>query len=178
MVKPSAPGGWGGYLLPQYFYVLIFLVAQGSQTGSLGEETMAENTSQELAPRDSFSGALEGVRSTLDGSSLEGRVALFQAVSSAQSIDDFVGKTFKIENIVQQEIELTDELTGELRPVTRTTFITDQGTFASTSDVVAKDVINVLGIIGKPATWSDKISFTIEHKKGKGARKFHTLTIA
>ena len=117
------------------------------------------------------------VYSSITGTDFKSRVAVIKALTNATPIADNIGKTFLLQNVVIQNITMTNERTGELQEVPRITFIDSDGSaFHAISDVLYKDLKNVFAILGQPSQWPAPLLVKVEKIQGK-AGKFFTLTV-
>ena len=98
------------------------------------------------------------VLGTLDASKFEDRVAVFNAVSDADSLAELEDETFEAKAIVQRPSERVNPVTGEILPCTDTVFVTPDGHALFTkSDGIARSIKNLAPIVGPASNWPDGV---------------------
>lgn len=100
----------------------------------------------------------------------EGKKRLFNALNTAESLNDSDIKQLTLSGIIVQPMERLDQATGEAVMCEGTTFITEQGAYFSQSDGIARCAKNLIMAYGsyfadEPIT----IEFT-ERKLGFGRK--------
>lgn len=73
-----------------------------------------------------------------DATTSEGKKRLFNALNTAESLNDADIKQLTLSGIIVQPMEHTDKATGEVVMCEGTTFITEQGAYFSQSDGIAR----------------------------------------
>lgn len=103
------------------------------------------------------------------------RLDIYEAVSNSMSLDDMVGKTIEVENVIIQPVEMTDNATGEQTMRNRIVLITPNGdAYGCTSTGVETSMRNLFAIVGCPP-WTPAIAFDVVKKQGRNGYKFTTL---
>ena len=116
-----------------------------------------------------------GIYSSVTAETRDEKLAVFDAVSNSESLEDMVGKTIDVENIIIQPVEMCDEKTGEVREANRIVLITDEGkAYGCVSSGVETSIKNLFAIVG-PAPWTPAIRFEVTKKQGRNGYKFMTL---
>ena len=106
------------------------------------------------------------------------RLAIYDAVSNSESLDDMVGKVIAITDVVIQPVEMTDNATGEVRDMNRIVLICEDGkAYGCTSSGVETSIKNLLGIVGMPP-WNPAIKMVPTKQQGRNGYKFTTLALA
>lgn len=109
---------------------------------------------------------------------MEERLKVANAVSSAKSLEDFIGQTFNLKDILIQPVEMTDRATGEVVINNRIILIDEQGNaYSCMSKGVEQFLRNLLSIVGEPNTWDYAIPVTPTKMQGTNGYKFTTLVI-
>lgn len=125
-----------------------------------------------------------GMYSTVKGTDEASRKLLFNAVNSAESISELLsaskdGFTIKVSNIVIQQVDVANEVTGEVETAPRVIFIDDKGkAYSALSKGLLQSVRNIIGLLGEPSTWDAPIAFKVTEKKSRRGFRFMTLEIA
>lgn len=97
------------------------------------EITTTENTS--MAPTVT---AKPAMALSFDATTSEGKKRLFNALNTAESLNDADIKQLTLSGIIVQPSEHLDKATGEVVMCEGTTFITEQGAYFSQSDGIAR----------------------------------------
>lgn len=106
------------------------------------------------------------------------RLAIYDAVSNSESLDNMVGKVIAITDVVVQPVEMTDNATGEVRDMNRIVLICEDGkAYGCTSSGVETSIKNLFGIVGMPP-WSPAIKMVPTKQQGRNGYKFTTLALA
>lgn len=106
------------------------------------------------------------------------RLAIYDAVSNSDSLDDMVGKTIAITDVVIQPVEMSDNATGEVRNMHRIVLICEDGkAYGCTSSGVETSIKNLFGIVGMPP-WVPAIKMIPTKQQGRNGYKFTTLALA
>ena len=118
------------------------------------------------------------VWSTITGTDHGSKIAVLEAMGNSVPLDDNIGKTIQLANVVVQQIEMPDTATGELKAQPRITLIDADGTsYHVISGVVFKDLKNFFGILGMPSTWPAPLPIVAEKSAAK-VGKFISVKIA
>lgn len=128
------------------------------------EITTAENTN--MAPIT----AKPVMALAFDTTTGEGKKRLFNALNTAESLNDADIKQLTLSGIIVQPTERLDQATGEVVMCEGTTFITEQGAYFSQSDGIARCAKNLIMAYG--SDFADEpitIEFT-ERKLGSGRK--------
>lgn len=100
----------------------------------------------------------------------EGKKRLFNALNTAESLNDADIKQLTLSGIIVQPTDRLDQVTGEVVMCEGTTFITEQGAYFSQSDGIARCAKNLIMAYGSDfATEPITIEFT-ERKLGGGRK--------
>lgn len=106
------------------------------------------------------------------------RLAIYDAVSNSDSLDDMVGKVIAITDVVIQPVEMTDNATGEVCNRHRIVLICEDGkAYGCTSSGVETSIKNLFGIVGMPP-WNPGIKMVPTKQQGRNGYKFTTLALA
>lgn len=120
-----------------------------------------------------------GIYSSITGDSTDERLAVYTAISNAEKLADHVNEVINVENVILQQVEMTDKETGEVRDAVRTILIdTDGNAYAATSSGIETSIKSILSIVGEPQTWEHPIAFKPVRKQGNNGYPFLTLTVA
>lgn len=97
------------------------------------EITATENTSMTHTTT-----AKPAMALSFDATTAEGKKRLFNALNTAESLNDADIKQLTLFGIIVQPMERLDKVTGEVEVCEGTTFITEQGAYFSQSDGIAR----------------------------------------
>lgn len=118
------------------------------------------------------------VFSTIEGDDFASKLAVLNATTGSLPLSENLNKPIELVNVVVQVIEMADEQTGEVGEVPRTILIAKDGTaYHAISKGVFRAVENILGILGKPSTWSGPVKVKVL-QEGTGNRKYFTIVPA
>lgn len=121
-------------------------------------------------------GGLADSYCSLKGGDRATGLAIFDAISNADSLEDHMDEVINVHDLFMVPVELTDPVTGEVRDAVRVVLMCDEGNFATCSKGVLISVNNLVASIGKP-TWEPPVALRVEKKKGTRF-KFTNLVLA
>lgn len=120
---------------------------------------------------------LGGLWSSITAETQDERLQIYDAVSNSMPLDDMVGKTITISDVILQPTEVTDNATGELENRTRIVLITPEGdAYGCMSTGVETSIKNLFGIVGTPP-WEPAITMEVVKKQGRNGYKFTSLQL-
>lgn len=120
---------------------------------------------------------LGGLWSSITADTQEERLQIYDAVSNSMPLDDMVGKTITISDVILQPTEVADNATGELENRTRIVLITPEGdAYGCMSTGVETSIKNLFGIVGTPP-WEPAITMEVAKKQGRNGYKFTSLQL-
>ena len=125
-----------------------------------------------------------GMFTTVKGTDIDSRKAVFTAVNSAEQITKVLESTkgpllLKIKDIVVQSVEVVNETSGEVETAPRVIFLTDDDkAYAGTSIGLLSSVKNIITILGEPDTWESPIIFQVVEKRSRKGFRFLSLEFA
>ena len=128
------------------------------------EITTTENTG--MAPSVS---AKPAMALSFDVTTAEGKKRLFNALNTAESLNDADIKQLTLSGIIVQPMERRDKVTGEVVMCEGTTFITEQGAYFSQSDGIARCARSLI-VAYDSAFASDPITIKFTERKLAGGR--------
>lgn len=119
-----------------------------------------------------------GIFSTVNVSTMEGKVAVYKSLNDATPLRDVVGEILSVRDIIVQRVEVeTDE--GDVVDQPRTSLITSDGAaYSATSNGVFSAVKNILGIFGHPSTWEAPLKVVVEEKATRRNAMYRYLTLS
>lgn len=126
-----------------------------------------------------------GFFSTVTDTSQAGRIKVFNAVNSANSISEEMEKSkdgslsVTVSDIIVQTVDVQNETTGEFEKNPRVILIDDKGVaHAAISKGLFSACRNIMAFLGAPSTWESPITFRIFEKRGRNGYRFMTCEIA
>lgn len=106
----------------------------------------------------------------------EGKKRLFNALNTAESLNDADIKQLALSGIIVQPTERIDQATGEVVMCEGTTFITEQGAYFSQSDGIARCAKNLIMAYG--SNFADEpINIAFTERKLGGGRKLKQFIV-
>lgn len=112
-----------------------------------------------------------------DTATMDGKMALYNAIQTADKVDDHLNEPLHVTNVIAQAIEVTNQETGEINPSTRVVIHADEGDFAAASPTLAHAFGNLFAIFGTPNTWDKPLSLKVVEKKSRRGYKFFDLEL-
>lgn len=112
--------------------------------------------------------------SSFEGETQEDRLRLYAAISDAMPLDDHIGDTLMVSDVVCQQVPVVDD-DGEEQIRTRIVLVTPEGqAYASISKGVETSINNLFITVGQP-TWEPPIPLKPVKKPGRNGYKFTSL---
>lgn len=112
-----------------------------------------------------------------DTSSMDGKMALYNAMQTSDKIDDHLNEPLHVTNVLAQAIEVANQETGEISTSTRVVVHAKEGDFAAASPTLAHAFGNLFAIFGTPDTWSSPLALKVVEKKSRRGYKFFDLEL-
>lgn len=112
-----------------------------------------------------------------DTSSMDGKMALYNAVQTSDRVDDHLNEPLHVINVLAQAIEVANQETGEINSSTRVVIHAEEGDFAAASPTLAHAFGNLFAIFGTPDTWDHPIVLKVVEKKSRRGYKFFDLEL-
>lgn len=106
----------------------------------------------------------------------EGKKRLFNALNTAESLNDADIKQLTLSGIIVQPTERLDQATGEVAACEGTTFITEQGAYFSQSDGIARCAKNLIMAYGSDFA-AEPITIEFTERKLGGGRKLKQFIV-
>ena len=112
-----------------------------------------------------------------DTSSMDGKMALYNAMQTSDRIDDHLNEPLHVTNVLAQAIEVANQETGEINTSTRVVVHAEEGDFAAASPTLAHAFGNLFAIFGTPDTWSSTLALKVVEKKSRRGYKFFDIEL-
>lgn len=112
-----------------------------------------------------------------DTTSLDGKMALYNAMQTSDKVDDHLNEPLHVTNVLAQAIEVVNQENGELNQSTRVVIHSEEGDFAAASPTLARAFGNLFAIFGTPDVWSKPITLKVVEKKSRRGYKFFDLEL-
>lgn len=106
----------------------------------------------------------------------EGKKRLFNALNTAESLNDADIKQLTLSGIIVQPAERLDQATGEVMMCEGTTFITEQGAYFSQSDGIARCAKNLIMAYGSDFA-AEPVTIEFTERKLGGGRKLKQFIV-
>lgn len=118
------------------------------------------------------------VFSTVTGDDFNTKVSVINAMTNSLPVQDNIGKTIQLVNVIVQAVDMADEKSREISAQPRIILLDADGTaYHAISSGLFKSLENIFGILGHPATWPAPLPIVIDRVKGKVGH-FFTARIA
>lgn len=112
-----------------------------------------------------------------DTSSMDGKMALYNAMQTSDKIDDHLNEPLHVTNVLAQAIEVANQETGEINASTRVVVHAEEGDFAAASPTLAHAFGSLFAIFGTPDTWSSPLALKVVEKKSRRGYKFFDIEL-
>ena len=112
-----------------------------------------------------------------DTTSLDGKMALYNAMQTSDKVDDHLNEPLHVTNVLAQAIEVVSQESGELNQSTRVVIHSEEGDFAASSPTLARAFGNLFAIFGTPDKWDKPITLKVVEKKSRRGYKFFDLEL-
>lgn len=126
--------------------------------------------------------AIESARGTVcsalafDTESRTGKVKLFNALNSAESLTDSCIDRLTLQGIIVQSGTRIDAATGEVQPAKFTTFITEDAAYFSQSDGIARSAENLVAAFGEDFA-DEPLTIEFSTKQLQGGRSLKYFSV-
>lgn len=108
---------------------------------------------------------------------MDGKMALYNAMQTADKVDEHLNEPLHVTNVLAQAIEVANQETGEINSSTRVVVHAEEGDFAATSPTLAHAFGNLFAIFGTPDTWEHPLALKVVEKKSRRGYKFFDLEL-
>lgn len=108
---------------------------------------------------------------------MDGKMALYNAMQTADKVDEHLNEPLHVTNVLAQAIEVANQETGEINPSTRVVIHAEEGDFAASSPTLAHAFGNLFAIFGTPDTWEHPLVLKVVEKKSRRGYKFFDLEL-
>jgi len=116
--------------------------------------------------------------SSFKGDDFASNKAQIQALTNSQPLADHLGKKIALANLIVQSADMVDEKSGEVRAVPRVVLVDKDGnSFHAISGPLMRDLENVIGMMGDPASWPQPLDVSVAEEKGNGGYRFFKLSV-
>lgn len=112
-----------------------------------------------------------------DITTMDGKMALYNAMQTADKVDEHLNEPLHVTNVLAQAIEVTNQETGEINTSTRVVVHAEEGDFAAASPTLAHAFGNLFAIFGTPDTWSSPLALKVVEKKSRRGYKFFDIEL-
>lgn len=108
---------------------------------------------------------------------MDGKMALYNAVQTADKVDEHLNEPLHVTNVLAQAIEVANQETGEINSSTRVVIHAEEGDFAAASPTLAHAFSNLFAIFGTPDKWAAPLVLKVVEKKSRRGYKFFDLEL-
>lgn len=132
-----------------------------------------------MAPENAFAPTITAkpvMALAFDTTTGEGKKRLFNALNTAESLNDADIKQLTLSGIIVQPTERIDQVTAEVVMCEGTTFITEHGAYFSQSDGIARCAKNLIMAYGSDFA-AEPITIEFTERKLGGGRKLKQFIV-
>ena len=108
---------------------------------------------------------------------MDGKMALYNAMQTADKVDEHLNEPLHVTNVLAQAIEVANQETGEINSSTRVVIHAEEGDFAAASPTLAHAFGNLFAIFGTPDKWAAPLVLKVVEKKSRRGYKFFDLEL-
>ena len=115
--------------------------------------------------------------SSLDSSTASKKLA-YNAISTAVSLEKHIGEEIDAVHLIRQNVELTDEKTGEVQQKIRNIIIGKDGTaFSSPSSIVHENLNTIMGMYGEFPYNEEPLTIRATYRQTRNNNRALTLEV-
>lgn len=138
---------------------------------------MADNELTVINGNNFAANGTNAVSHFFDTTTMDGKMALYNAMQTADKVDEHLNEPLHVTNVLAQAIEVTNQETGEINPSTRVVIHAEEGDFAAASPTLAHAFGNLFSIFGTPDKWAAPLVLKIVEKKSRRGYKFFDIEL-
>ena len=112
-----------------------------------------------------------------DTTTMDGKMALYNAMQTADRVDEHLNEPLHVTNVLAQAIEVANQETGEVNSSVRVVIHAEEGDFAAASPTLAHAFGNLFSIFGTPDKWAAPLVIKIVEKKSRRGYKFFDIEL-
>lgn len=112
-----------------------------------------------------------------DTTTMGGKMALYNAMQTADKVDEHLNEPLHVTNVLAQAIEVANQETGEINSSIRVVIHAKEGDFAAASPALAHSFGNLFAIFGTPDKWAHPLVLKVVEKKSRRGYKFFDLEL-
>jgi hypothetical protein len=132
---------------------------------------MANN---DIATQNSFNSGLQRY-SSIKGSDLNTRKAIFAAMSDAKTLNEHLNETIYLRHVIIQPVTTEDEK-GNPQEFLRTVLISEDGTaYASGSQGIILALQSMFDVFGEPNEWAEPVAIKVVEERGNRGYRYMTI---
>lgn len=115
--------------------------------------------------------------SSIKGDDFDAKLALAKAMANSTPVDESLGDTIQLRNLVVIPVELADSQ-GAVSTQPRVILIDDEGNaFHATSRGLMSSITNLFASVGEPETWAKPVPIKVVEAKGRNGYKYFTMNL-
>lgn len=98
---------------------------------------------------------------------IEEKKKAFSIISNPEKrLSDMINKKIRMKDLFAEQVEITDENTGEIINTVRMVIVDDKGVgYACVSKGVFNSMSRLIGLIGHPSEWKEPLTIEIKSKQ-------------
>lgn len=115
--------------------------------------------------------------SSVKGTDFAARKQVASALTSSEPIDEHLGETIAIVNVIVMPVDLANEA-GEVNTAPRVILIASDGkAYHATSVGLLSAVRNLFATLGEPEGWPEPVEVKVVQAKGRNGYKYFTINM-
>lgn len=116
-----------------------------------------------------------GRYSSLKGTDLKTRKAIFAAMSDAKTLNEHLNETILLRHVIIQPVTTEDEK-GNVQEFLRTVLIAEDGTaYASGSNGIILALKSLFQVYGEPDEWPEPVAIKVVEERGNRGYRYMTI---
>lgn len=112
-----------------------------------------------------------------DTTTMDGKMALYNAMHTAEKVDEHLNEPLHVNNVLAQSIEVANQETGEINSSIRVVIHAEEGDFAAASPTLAHTFGSLFAIFGTPDKWAHPLVLKVVEKKSRRGYKFFDIEL-
>lgn len=138
---------------------------------------MADNELTAVNGNNFSANGANAVSHFFDTTTMDGKMALYNAMQTAEKVDEHLNEPLHVTNVLAQSIEVANQETGEINSSIRVVIHAEEGDFAAASPTLAHAFGSLFAIFGTPDKWAHPLVLKVVEKKSRRGYKFFDIEL-
>lgn len=152
-------------------------VAEEITEDAVEEATKSSSVTDVVAVITGLNNAEAGYYTSVSSDDFASRKAIAKALTGSEPIDEHLGETLKLVDIIVLPVELANDK-GEVNTAPRVILIVEDGTaYHATSVGLLSAIRNLFAALGQPSDWPEPLDVKVVQQKGNNGFKFFTINL-